>query len=437
MKITLKAAAIAGALVLAAAALRNGPGPAAPDLTVADGFAADALAQERPPLTVRVRALTDAQARGYFGGSLARLGVQPVWIQVRNDGDDPARYLPILTDPNYFAPQEVAQQLHGWFSAAANARVDALFAHSFLPGYLPPHSVTAGFVYTHPDGGLKFVNVSLLSGQRLAGFHFAVPIPGREYAVQRVDFQGLYPPQAMQDLNLDQLRVRLQSLPCCVKDKGAEHEGDPLNLVFIGDGIEPIFPFAARGWRLNEPADARSSLRMAKAFVLRDPYDTAPVSPLYLFGRFQDLALQKARTSVSRRNHLRLWLAPFTLGHQSVWIGQISRDIGIKLTTKSWYLTTHRISPYVDQERDYLLQDLLMSGMVERFGFVSGVRASAESHPRHNLTDDPYYTDGLRLVVFLGTELRPPASVEFLPWERPLPVSATPVRPAGEAPAHP
>jgi hypothetical protein len=158
---------------------------------------------------------------------------------------------------------------------------------------------------------------------------------------------------------------------------------------------------------------------MAKAFVLRSPYDTAPVSPLYVFDRFQDIALQKARSSISQRNHMRLWLAPFTVEHHQVWVGQISRDIGIKLTTKSWYLTTHRISPYVDQDRDYLLQDLVLSGRVEKIGFVSGVGASDEAHPRVNLTDDPYYTDGLRLVVFLGAEPRLPAGIEFLPWERP------------------
>ena len=136
---------------------------------------------------------------------------------------------------------------------------------------------------------------------------------------------------------------------------------------------------------------------MAKAAVLHSQYDTAPVSPLYLFDRQQDVALQKARSSVSRRNHLRLWLAPFTVEHRAVWIGQISRDIGVKLTTKSWYLTTHRISPYVDEERDYLLQDLLLTGLVERLGYVDGVGVATPEQPRRNLTDDPYYTDGRRM----------------------------------------
>ena len=299
-----------------------------------------------------------------------------------------------------------------------------------MPTYVAPHSVAAGFVYTHADGGLKFLTVALIAGQRLAGFQFALPIPGREYAVQRVDFAGLYAPGQVEDLSLEQLRARLASLPCCVQDSSGEHSGDPLNLVIIGDGIGPIFPFASRGWHLNEPADARSFITMSKAFLLRSQYDTAPVSPLYAFGRFQDIALQKARSSVSRRNHLRLWLAPFTVERQAVWIGQISRDIGIKLTTKSWYLTTHRISPYVDQDRDYLLQDLVLSGRVQRIGFVSGVgrprrRARASTSPMIRISPT-----GCAWWCSSATSRTCPAAIEFLPWERP---AAPPLHPVSAA----
>ena len=36
-----------------------------------------------------------------------------------------------------------------------------------------------------------------------------------------------------------------------------------------------------------------------------------------------------------RRPLLRLWLAPFEYDGRAVWIGQVSRDIGVKLTTLS------------------------------------------------------------------------------------------------------
>ncbi len=247
-----------------------------------------------------------------------------------------------------------------------------------------------------------------------------VPIAGVQYAVQRVDFSRLYPPGTIQDMTLEQLRTKLESLPCCVTNKDQSANGDPLNLVIVGNGVDALFAFSARGWRLNEPVDTGSTWRMTKAFLLRSAYDTAPVSPLYLFHRYQDVAFQKARSTVSQRNHLRLWLAPFTLEGHNVWIGQISRDVGVKLTTKSWSLTTHRVSAHVDQEREYLVQDLLLTGLVERFGYVKGVGESTSVNPRENLTDDPYYTDGLRLVVVLGAEPHPLLQIQRLDWERPL-----------------
>ncbi len=392
--------------------------PSNPEEAPSARFAADAAAQRQDQLTVRVHGLSNDEARRYFGAATGRVGVQPVWIQIQNDGDSSVRYAPIFTDPHYFAPQEVAQQLHGWFSVARNAAIDAALVRGAMPIFIPAQTVVSGFVYTHADGGLKFVNVGLFAGGKSWRFRFMVRIPGHEYAVQRVDFRGLYAQEQREDLDLEQLRARLEALPGCVTNHAGDAQGDPLNLVVVGDGINVAFPFAARGWRLNEPVDAASSWRMTKAFLLRSSYDTAPVSPLYLFGRYQDLAFQKPRSSVSRRNHLRLWLAPFTFEQQPVWIGQISRDIGVKLTTKSWYLTTHRISPYVDEERNYLLQDLLLTGLVDRAGFVGGVGATTAAEPRRNLTDDPYYTDGLRLVVFLGDVPHAPHATDWLGWER-------------------
>lgn len=397
-----------------------GCGPSAPDASGAANFIKRALIQEQRGITVRTSVLTDDESRRYFGRSTADADAQPVWLQVQNDSDDPVLFLPILTDPTYYAPQEVAQRLHGWLSSRTNGLVDAAFQGNLMPYYVAAHRSASGFVYTHEDGGLKLLNVGLVGASQVARFRFVVPVAGVQYAVQRVDFGRLYPPDTIQDMTLEQLRTKLERLPCCVTNKSGSANGDPLNLVIVGDGVGALFAFSARGWRLNEPVDAGSTWRMTKAFLLRSQYDTAPVSPLYLFNRYQDVALQKARSTVSQRNHLRLWMAPFTLEGQKVWIGQISRDVGVKLTTKSWSLTTHRISAHVDQERDYLLQDLLLTGLVDRFGYVKGVGESTSANPRANLTDDPYYTDGLRLVVVLGSEPHSPLQVQLLEWERPL-----------------
>ena len=60
---------------------------------------------------------------------------------------------------------------------------------------------------------------------------------------------------------------------------------------------------------------------------------------------------------------------------QLVWIGQISRDIGVRFTLKT--ITTHKIDPDVDETRDFLIQDLWYSKALKSFGSVKGVGAVA------------------------------------------------------------
>jgi hypothetical protein len=83
-------------------------------------------------------------------------------------------------------------------------------------------------------------------------------------------------------------------------------------------------------------------------------------------------------------------------------------------------LTTHKIAPDVDFDRAYMLQDILLSGFVERYGYVDGVGAAPASARRTNLTGDPYYTDGLRAVIFLSNETTPLGNIERLFWNVPL-----------------
>ena len=106
--------------------------------------------------------------------------------------------------------------------------------------------------------------------------------------------------------------------------------GDPLNLALVGDGRHVLAALVRNGWDLTETMRRDTAWRTVASSVFGTYYRTSPVSPLYLFGRSQDFALQKARHTVNERNHLRLWLAPVTLDGQNVWVGQISRDIGVK-----------------------------------------------------------------------------------------------------------
>ena len=92
-------------------------------------------------------------------------------------------------------------------------------------------------------------------------------------------------------------------------------------------------------------------------------------------------------------------------------MGQVSRDIGIRFTLRAWNLTTHRVDPNVDESRDYVLEDLLRAKRVEAVGYVDGAGICLEDAPKYNLTGDPYYTDGQRVVVVLSPSRIEPQQV--------------------------
>jgi LssY C-terminus len=393
---------------------------AGPDLTAEQSFMSRTEVRQQGAVTVRAAVLTDDESEQYFGASLADHGIQVVWLSVDNASDFRLRFLPIVTDPNYFSAPEVERLLRAWWRrGSTNASIASVVAHSPMPDVISQKRTAAGFVFTHREGGLKLFEVGFETDRQMLRLRFVLPVGGgSSYAIEKVDFGSIYPPGTVEAVDLAALREKLAQLRCCIVNKAGSVNGDPLNIVVVGRGIDALFAFIERGWRLDEPFDLHSTYRTIRAFLFGSEYLNAPVSPLYVFGRRQDVALQKARDNISQRNHLRLWLAPFTIDGLQVWVGQISRDIGIKLTTQSWYLTTHVISPEVDQDRFYLMQDLILSGAVSRFGFVRGVGVSSLPDPRVNLTGEPYLTDGLRLVLFLNEPRRAFDQIDFLDWER-------------------
>jgi hypothetical protein len=75
----------------------------------------------------------------------------------------------------------------------------------------------------------------------------------------------------------------------------------------------------------------------------------------------------------------------------------------------------------VDEVRNDLIHDFMYSGGLERLAFVRGVGEVSVDRPRTLPNGSHYYTDGRRVVLFLGTRPRTFADVEILLWEPILP----------------
>jgi hypothetical protein len=380
-------------------------------------FGRRAIASSEGGVRVSTSVLSAAESIAVYGVPLAKKGIQPVWIEVEN-GDDRVYWLmsPGL-DPNFFPASEAADV---FASSDRPAEIEGRFRDLAFQNPIPAGGTVSGFVLTTLDEGVKMVQVDLVASNQLRTFSFLHEVPGfRADYHRREDFlREFHVAEEIIDYTSEEaFRAALETLPCCVTNRKGTRDGDPLNLVVVG-GREDAFPaLVRRGWSPTEQTWLGSVTKMVNSALSGERYPYAPISPLYLYGRPQDLALQKARDNIHQRNHLRLWLSPMRFRGTPVWVGQISRDIGSRLTIHSPYLTTHKIDPDVDEARTALTEDMAYSQNLTEFGLVQGVGIASRDAPRRNLTGDPYYTDGLRAVLIFDIHPTALEDIEVLPWE--------------------
>lgn len=387
-------------------------------LPVADvPFLDHAKTQTAGRIRVTASALGPQESYQVFGGRLALEGVQPVWIEVVNDEAVPVWHLRAGTDPAWFSPYEAYWLNRFRAPRKANEAMEQRFYDLHFRNPIMPGQTGSGFVFTRIDEGAKSIDIDLVGVDTVRSFSFQLRVPGfvsdyREDVLDTTDGRALVHVEGEAEL-----RAALEALPGHTTDKQGTRTGDPLNLVAIGSP-EDIFPaFSRRGWHGTEQTRGASVVKTVRSFMFGRAYRYSPVSPLYVFGRSQDVSGQKARGNINLRNHLRLWLTPIRFRDKPVWVGQISRDIGVRFI---WDIppTTHKIDPDTDEARDGLVQDLAYSQALARFAYVKGVGPAPRSDPRANLTGDPFFTDGLRVVLFFDRRPTTLGEIEMLDWER-------------------
>jgi hypothetical protein len=380
-------------------------------------------------LRVYASVLSAEDSVAVYGAPLAQKGIQPVWIEVQND--DPVSYFLMSPglDPNFFPASEAAEAFADSKALVTKDELDQRFRRLAFHNPVLPGQTVSGFVLTNLREGAKLVQLDLVASGGAKTFSILMVVPGfhADYHVSAVFRREIYPPERIVDYTDDDaFRSALEALPCCATNEDGSKNGDPLNLVIVG-GLDDAFPaLVRRGWTPTEEKWSGAITKTVTSALSGERYINAPVSDLYLFGRAQDLALQKARDTIHQRNHLRLWLTPMRYRGKPVWVGQISRDIGVRLTWHSPTFTTHKIDPDVDEARTALTEDMAYSQNLQKIGFVRGVGAAPQGTTRQNLTTDPYYTDGYRAVLVFDRQPTSLSEIEFFQWEAAARLNALP-----------
>jgi hypothetical protein len=382
-------------------------------------FTDRAQTETRNGITVTVAIPSAEESKALFDVKLYKRKIQPIWVEIDNATGETLAFLPRSVDPEYFSALEAAQKSHWMWSKRANREKREYFYEERMPYIVPAGETVSGFVYANRDLGARWVRVTVIGKRSAEHFEFVFELPGFTADYHRIAEVELYDDDEIVDLDDDGLLAWIEAQPAFVTNKDGSKTGDPLNLVIIG-AEEAVWPaFLRMGWDPTAALTAGSAVKTGVFGIFGGAWRHAPVSDLYVYGRPQDIALQKVRSNIHYRNHLRLWKAPVTYRGLPVAIGQISRDIGTRITTKSPTLTTHRIDPDVDETRASLLQDFLWGQSLAVFGWAGGVGEIPIDEPRGNLTGDPFFTDGRRAVMLLVADTVPIEEVERFDWREP------------------
>jgi len=347
--------------------------------------------QERTdgPVTVRTAVPTAEETLALTGLDLYKQGIQPVWLEVTNNSDQGARISHWSIDRHYFSPIEVAYMNKGKYAGEGYDDMEAWFHHNRLPRIVPAGETRKGFVFTNYQHGTKGFSLDVFANREAHSFTFFVPMPGFTPDFAKVDFATLYDPAEIRQLgDIEALRKALENdLPCCGEGPEGERNGAPFNVILVGT------PRSVR----------RSLLRGDWIETTADDPVTAPARANHYRKRPPDGVFHKFRPDGSERIETRLWLSPWRIGNNAIWIGQIvySTSDADRLIE---YLTPQSPSADLDSAVRFILQDAWYNQSIIKAGYVKGVGQVPRDAPRESFSGHEYFTDGLRLVLQLSEE---------------------------------
>ena len=331
-----------------------------------------------------------------FGARVNESGVEPVWIEVKNNTEQVLWMLRAGTDPDLFSPLEVAWSFHITFAGETNAKMDEHFDKLSFENPVPPGETRTGIIFTNPHDQTHLLSVDILGQGEMFPFTLFLEVPDHqsdESVLQRARLHERLAQEVENYHDDETFRARLRELPCCSAGSDGGAAGDPLNLVLVGDFPDIVSAFVRRGYRMD----------------LRDFH-----AAHRLFERPPDLSARKAGQGGVPANWLRVWLAPFRFQGLPVFVAQTARPQGLRSAESGE--DEPRLSPLVDEVRNSLVQDMVYSSGLQKLAFDHGVGATRPGTARVSLDGAAYQTDGLRAVMFFITRPLSLADVEVLDW---------------------
>lgn len=212
------------------------------------------------------------------------------------------------------------------------------------------------------------------------------------------DYGALAPPLADSSDDVARLSDYVRTLPFRTATDRTNIPSDVTNLVLFGSRDAVMRAFDAAGWGQTDRLSAQSTYATLRAIVENQGYREAPMSILRLDGAAPTLTYAKTLNTFFKRHHLRMFgpVAPFR--DRTAWTASSTHDSGIGFGTRTRSFI-HVIDQNIDEERDKVVYDLLLTGCVHAMSFVERPWIPRDAS---NATGDALLTDGRAAVLDLN-----------------------------------
>ena len=151
-------------------------------------------------LTVKAAVPTLEEAKAIYGVDLAKKGMQPVWIEVKNLENKPYWLLTSGLDPAYFSASEAAYAFRSSTSTKISQAVNKRFQDLQFRNPIRPGATVSGFIVVNRDEGFKALDVDLISRATVRSFTYIIKDPSFKGDFTLVDFDSLYDSKEIIDI---------------------------------------------------------------------------------------------------------------------------------------------------------------------------------------------------------------------------------------------
>jgi hypothetical protein len=179
----------------------------------------------------------------------------------------------------------------------------------------------------------------------------------------------------------------LTNLSCCSSNHEGKSNGLPVAIVLVGQGKDILRALLRADWYETEWTRERAEIDPAQAY--------------YLFGRLPDAVFRLKRQGGVERNQLDIWLTPWRLDGEPIWMAQVIHFIGRRNPLQQISFAA-RFDPDMDDGRNCMMQNLWYSQGLKQVAWVDYGDAVPLEQKRENFLGAEYFTDGHRMVLWLS-----------------------------------